>query len=72
MWSSEGREFIRLVAVNDGPERSGNLAPERPGVERGELAFYGLADIPLPRSVGYFAESNVWTLSLRLPSGAVI
>lgn len=66
---AKGGQFIRHVAVNDGPGRSGNLSPERPGVERGELSLRGYANITLrgaPRGV------NVCTLSLRLPFGALI
>jgi hypothetical protein len=44
---AKGGEFIRHVAVNDGPECGGNLSPERPGVERGELSLHGHADITL-------------------------
>jgi len=43
---AQGGELFRHVTVNDGPECGCNFVPERPGVEREELAFHGLAYIP--------------------------
>lgn len=47
------------------PEWRVDFAAECAGVERGNLALNGLADIALR---GYFTESNVCTFSLRSPS----
>jgi hypothetical protein len=55
---AESEEILSHIAVNYRAERGSQLTAERAGVERRELAL--------------FNESNVWTLSLRLPSGAVI
>ena len=44
---AQGGELFHQVAANNDIEHGGNLAPERPGVERGELASHGLVDIPL-------------------------
>jgi hypothetical protein len=61
-------EILSHVAFNYGAQRGGQLAAWRASVERRELALKALRT---SRPVGYFNESNVWTLSLRLPSGAV-
>ena len=44
---SRGGELFHHVAVDDGPKCGGNLTPERPSSERGELTLHGLADIAL-------------------------
>ena len=44
---AESEEILSHVAVNYGAERGSQLAAERAGVERRELALNGLADIPL-------------------------
>jgi hypothetical protein len=66
---AESQKILSHVAFDYGAERGGQLAAKGADVERLELPLNGLADIPLG---WYFNESNVWTLSLRLPSGAVI
>jgi hypothetical protein len=44
---AESEEILSHIAVNYCAERGSQLAAERAGVERRELALNGLADIPL-------------------------